>query len=607
MAEDKRISELSPIPTVTPGALFPVVDEITGETMSARFDQMAATVDLDDYALKTYVDAQDIATLDDAKDYADLQDVTNLNAAKAYADGLVVGLWDDRGNFNASVNAYPSSGGSGTAGAIKKGDIWTVSVAGILPSSQSVEVGDTVRALVDTPGNTQANWSIQQNNIGYTAENSANKTNTVTGNEASTTLYASVKGFVDYLVGMTWLTSTIFGAWIVGNTAKSTPVGGDSILISDLSDSNKTKKTTLTELWTNYLRAFVFSATLTTNRVPKSNGSGILADSNITDNGTTITLGTNTSINGNITMPINGQIDVTGNYLQLGANTSTTGVLIGRSGGDMLFNGTTGGLNFNNGGGINNTANQINYRSSLSVDNGKTDGTTYTQHRGEQCFRHSIVLSPNTQLSPNAACSIDLQVTTKGTGLNLVPNASKPTGRKGNFLMNDTNSVLEFTTGTGSNWQELAVYKFDELLQITDCNATFATANTGVYFPFVPKCDMNVTKIYYNLQSAGTDTVRVAIYSDSSNTPTTLLVQSSEATTGATPLGQRSITISSTRLLAGTRYWIAIKNDNGATGFLNKNDVYSNNITREGFTSGAFVGSPAPSSAVNAIWLGIGI
>lgn len=72
----------------------------------------------------------------------------------------VTGLWDDRGNFDASVNAYPSSGGSGTAGAILKGDVWTVSVAGTLPTAQAVSPGDTVRALVDTPGNTQANWAI---------------------------------------------------------------------------------------------------------------------------------------------------------------------------------------------------------------------------------------------------------------------------------------------------------------------------------------------------------------------------------------------------------------------------------------------------------------
>ncbi len=86
-------------------------------------------------------------------------------ATKAYTDALVVGLWDDRGNFDASVNAYPSSGGSGTAGVILKGDIWTISVAGTLPTAQAVEVGDTVRALVDTPGNAQADWAIQQNNL----------------------------------------------------------------------------------------------------------------------------------------------------------------------------------------------------------------------------------------------------------------------------------------------------------------------------------------------------------------------------------------------------------------------------------------------------------
>jgi hypothetical protein len=115
------------------------------------------------------------------------------NNAKAYADGLVVGLWDDRGSFDASVNAYPSSGGSGSAGAIKKGDVWTVSVAGTLPTSQVVEVGDIVRALIDTPGNTQANWAIQQNNIGYTAENAANKDTDSTFAANSDTKYPSQK------------------------------------------------------------------------------------------------------------------------------------------------------------------------------------------------------------------------------------------------------------------------------------------------------------------------------------------------------------------------------------------------------------------------------
>jgi hypothetical protein len=87
-------------------------------------------------------------------------------ATKSYADALVVGLIDDRGNFDASGNAFPTTGGSGAAGAILKGDLWTVSVAGTL-GGHAVTAGDLVRALVDAPGSTDANWAITENNIGY--------------------------------------------------------------------------------------------------------------------------------------------------------------------------------------------------------------------------------------------------------------------------------------------------------------------------------------------------------------------------------------------------------------------------------------------------------
>jgi len=125
-----------------------------------------------------------------------------IASANSYADGLVTGLWDDRGNYDASGGAYPSSGGSGTAGAVKKGDIWTISVAGTLPTGQAVTAGDTVRALIDTPGNTQANWAIAENNVGYVPENSSNKsTNVALG--TSDTLYPTqkaVKSYVDSAV-----------------------------------------------------------------------------------------------------------------------------------------------------------------------------------------------------------------------------------------------------------------------------------------------------------------------------------------------------------------------------------------------------------------------
>lgn len=73
--------------------------------------------------------------------------------------GAVVGLFDDRGNYDASPNTFPASGGSGTAGAILKGDIWTISVAGTLGGT-AVEAGQTVRAKQDTPGQTAGNWAI---------------------------------------------------------------------------------------------------------------------------------------------------------------------------------------------------------------------------------------------------------------------------------------------------------------------------------------------------------------------------------------------------------------------------------------------------------------
>ena len=120
--------------------------------------------------------------------------------AKDYADSLVVGLWNDRGVFDASGGVYPAAGGSGVAGAIKKGDIWTVSVAGTLPTGRVVEVGDVVRALINAAANTSADWAIVQNNIGYVTENSVNKaSNLLTpDNTKYPTTLAIVNALLDY-------------------------------------------------------------------------------------------------------------------------------------------------------------------------------------------------------------------------------------------------------------------------------------------------------------------------------------------------------------------------------------------------------------------------
>lgn len=139
--------------------------------------------------------ATDFSTVNDTK-------YPTVEAVAEYVASAVSGLYDDRGNYDASVNTFPASGGSGTAGAVLKGDIWTVSVAGALGGS-AVEIGDLVRALADTPGQTASNWAITQNNIQYVPENQANKENTTL--DTSTTKYPTnrlVKEYADTKQGL---------------------------------------------------------------------------------------------------------------------------------------------------------------------------------------------------------------------------------------------------------------------------------------------------------------------------------------------------------------------------------------------------------------------
>jgi hypothetical protein len=91
------------------------------------------------------------------------------NAVKTYVDGSVTGLLDDRGNWDASTNLWPSTGGSGPAGAILKGDLWYVSVGGTL-GGNPVVVGNSFRALVDNPV-LNTDWAILSVGLGYVPAN----------------------------------------------------------------------------------------------------------------------------------------------------------------------------------------------------------------------------------------------------------------------------------------------------------------------------------------------------------------------------------------------------------------------------------------------------
>src|SRR5664280_963886 len=121
----------------------------------------------------------------------------SVKAIKDYADGLVTGLLDYRGAYDAHGNTYPTTGGSGTAGAVMKGDMWVISVAGVL-GSVAVQIGDTIIANIDTPAQTAANWNTLNTNVSYVPEDQANKENTAL--DTSTTKYPSnaiVKAAVD--------------------------------------------------------------------------------------------------------------------------------------------------------------------------------------------------------------------------------------------------------------------------------------------------------------------------------------------------------------------------------------------------------------------------
>lgn len=64
-----------------------------------------------------------------------------------------------RGTFNPSNTTYPYSGGSGTAGAVKAGDTWISSGYGQL-GGVSISNGDEIKALIDSPGQTETNWIV---------------------------------------------------------------------------------------------------------------------------------------------------------------------------------------------------------------------------------------------------------------------------------------------------------------------------------------------------------------------------------------------------------------------------------------------------------------
>lgn len=129
------------------------------------------------------------------KNYAD----AILSSAEDYADSLVVGIFRDRGSFIPSGNYPQTPLGSGSGGAIRQGDLWTISSAGTV-GTKSVAVGDLVRALVDGAGaTTDADWAIISSGFGFSAENTSNKVNSLISPAPNSTNYPSTQAVADGL------------------------------------------------------------------------------------------------------------------------------------------------------------------------------------------------------------------------------------------------------------------------------------------------------------------------------------------------------------------------------------------------------------------------
>lgn len=261
----------------------------------AEIDELLAAASVPSSKLSGFTDTSN-------PDWASDTKIASAKAVKSLVDAAVAGLLDYRGIYDASTGSYPTTGGSGTGGAIQKGDVFLISVAGTI-SGQVLSVGDWLVANVDAPGQTASKWDHLEANIGYTPEDSANKVTTIaaastdvqypsakavyTGLNAKvdkntaitagtkTKITYDAKGLVTAGADATTAdiadstdkryvtdaqrsnihapnsdaeTATSIGAIIAGSGANASPADADLLGVADVSASNVLTKTTIAQL-----------------------------------------------------------------------------------------------------------------------------------------------------------------------------------------------------------------------------------------------------------------------------------------------------------------------------------------------------------------------
>lgn len=110
-----------------------------------------------------------------AQDLVTVNQMDALEATlRAYAEAISVSNFRLLGDYDiVGLAAYPSPpAGSGTSGAVRRGDGWRVNVAGNF-DGKTYEVGDIVYATTGTPGQVTANWSSLDYNQQQAIESAA--------------------------------------------------------------------------------------------------------------------------------------------------------------------------------------------------------------------------------------------------------------------------------------------------------------------------------------------------------------------------------------------------------------------------------------------------
>ena len=109
----------------------------------------------------------------------------------------VVSLFHYQGDYNPNTNLFPESTDTELGDSVKKGYVWTIIGSGQL-GTKTVSTGDLLISKVNTPGQTSSNWTVQENNLGYVAENANYKVTSISGTETDANLYANLVAALSY-------------------------------------------------------------------------------------------------------------------------------------------------------------------------------------------------------------------------------------------------------------------------------------------------------------------------------------------------------------------------------------------------------------------------